>query len=199
MFIELTDQLRCPVDHDERFLVLLTSEVLNRAVRRGQLGCPVCDRTWICADGVVDFGDGPGPVERSSALDGDALKALLGLGGPGGYVCLVGSPATGWPDLAEKLGGVHLAAVNPDPRAVESRGMSLLRSARIPLKSRSMRGVVLGRGFAADPAWQREAIRVVLPGLRVVGEGGPVPSLPGLNILAEADGVWVAEARSQPQ
>ncbi len=38
-----------------------------------------------------------------------------------------------------------------------------------------MRGVVLGEPYGGDPRWVAEAARVVLPGLRVVGEG-PVPS-----------------------
>jgi hypothetical protein len=53
-----------------------------------------------------------------------------------------------------------------------------------------MRGVVLGRPFANDPHWVREAARVVLPGLRIVGEGNdPPPEV--IEVLASAEGVWV--------
>ena len=45
MFIELTDHLRCPADHEEAFLVLLPDQMDGRAVRGGALGCPVCG--WI--------------------------------------------------------------------------------------------------------------------------------------------------------
>ena len=44
MYIELTDHLRCPENHEERFLVLLPDRVEDRSVRTGQLGCPVCGR-----------------------------------------------------------------------------------------------------------------------------------------------------------
>jgi hypothetical protein len=68
--------------------------------------------------------------------------------------------------------------------------VSVLRGGRLPLKSRSMRGVVLGKGYAASEGWIREAARVTLPGLRIVGEGvNPAAELIGL--LASAEGVWV--------
>jgi hypothetical protein len=37
-------------------------------------------------------------------------------------------------------------------------------------------------------------VRCLLPGLRVVGEGA-TPSAPELEVLASADGVWVARTR----
>ncbi len=56
MFIELTDHLRCPADHDESFLVLLPERMEGRSVRAGRLGCPVCGRTFELVDGVLDLG-----------------------------------------------------------------------------------------------------------------------------------------------
>jgi hypothetical protein len=40
----------------------------------------------------------------------------------------------------------------------------------------------------------REAARATLPGLRVVGQG-PEPELPELELLASAEGHWVAARR----
>lgn len=196
MFIELTDHLRCPADHPEQYLVLLPDRVQDRLVLAGTLACPVCGRTYPVAGGVADFGGAPPAAACGSALDADALAALLGLDGPGGYVVTVGSPATGWPDLAVRLGGVHVAAVNPDPGLASSRAVSVLRAARIPLKARSVRGVVLGGGAAVAPAWLDEAARVVLPGRHVVGEGPP-PAHPTLAVVASAPGAWVAVATGQ--
>jgi uncharacterized protein YbaR (Trm112 family) len=67
MYIELTDHLRCPENHEERFLVLLPDRVEDRSVRTGQLGCPVCGRTFVLVDGVLDVGGAadlpdPGPT-----------------------------------------------------------------------------------------------------------------------------------------
>jgi uncharacterized protein YbaR (Trm112 family) len=194
MFIELTDHLRCPRDHPEAYLVLLPDEVVGRAVRSGKLGCPVCGATFDVADGVAELDaappDAPGPV-----LPPDAVHALLGLSGPGGYVVLAGTAAEGWRELAELNPGVAMVAVNPPPSLVDSAPvLSVVRAPIIPLKARSMRGVVLGGRLGTDPGWVREAARVTLPGLRVVGQG-PEPEIPELEMLASAAGCWVAARR----
>ena len=191
MFIELTDHLRCPADHDESFLVLLPDRMEGRSVRTGHLGCPVCGRTFQLAEGVLDIGDAPAPgVESGSMLEADALTTLTGMHGPGGYLTLVGPVASLWSDFAELNPGVALVAVNPPGEVADTLELSVLRGARLPIKSGSMRGVVLGRPFADDPYWVREAARVVLPGLRIVGEGvDPPPDL--VELLASAEGVWV--------
>lgn len=192
MFIELTDHLRCPADHEERFLVLLPDRLEGRSVIEGQLGCPVCGRTFGLHDGVLDIGGDPGraDADAETALAPDALVALAGVNGPGGYFALVGAPADRWRSVAGLLPGVALVAVNPSRLPTGEPGISVLRGGRLPLKSRSMRGVVLGRGYADDEGWVREASRVVLPGLRVVGEGRtPAPEL--IDLMASAGGAWV--------
>ena len=195
MFIELTDHLRCPADHDESFLVLLPGKMEGRSVRTGHLGCPVCGRTFQLTDGVLDIGDAPASgAVGGSVLDAEALTTLTGLHGPGGYLTLVGPVASLWSDVAVLNPGVALVAVNPPGEVSDTLELSVLRGARLPIKSGSMRGVVLGRPFADDPSWIREAARVVLPGLRVVGEGNdPAPEL--IELLASADGVWVGVKR----
>jgi hypothetical protein len=92
--------------------------------------------------------------------------------------------------VAELNPGVALVAVNPPGEIFDTPTLSVLRGARLPIKSGSMRGVVLGRSFADDPHWVKEAARVVLPGLRVVGEGDN-PGTDLIDLLASADGVWV--------
>ncbi len=197
MFIELTDHLRCPADHDESFLVLLPDRIEDRSVRAGRLGCPVCGRTYEVVDGVFQAGEPPEVEETGSpTLDADALHALTGLAGPGGYMALVGRVAGLWSEVAELNPGVALVGINPDPEVPDSPGISVVRSGRIPLRSRSMRGVVLGRGYAEDPFWIAEAARVVLPGLRVVGEGSD-PSEDTIDLMASAGGVWVGTIARQ--
>ena len=199
MFIELTDHLRCPLDHDESFLILLPDRMEGRSVRTGHLGCPVCGRTFELKDGVLNIGDAPVPAaEHPSVLDADALTTLAGLHGPGGYLTLVGPVAALWSAVAESIPGVALVAVNPPDSVVDTAELSVLRGGRLPIKSGSMRGVVLGRPFADDPYWIRESARVVLPGLRVVGEGNdPAPDL--IELLASADGVWVGVGKKRKQ
>ena len=195
MFIELTDHLRCPADHDESFLVLLPDRLEGRSVIEGQLGCPVCGQTFMLSAGVFDTGDGPvAGAATAGKLDAEALTALVGLSGPGGYMVLVGPPADLWQDVAGCNPGVGLVAINPGPAVADVPGISVLRSGRIPLKSRSMRGVVLGRPYAGDPHWVREAARVVLPGLHIVGEGS-APAADAIDLLASADGLWVGTGK----
>src|SRR5690242_2446548 len=123
------------------------------------------------------------------------MHVLLGLSGPGGYAALVGSAAVAWRGLADPNPGVALIAVNP-PATIHDAAptLSVLRAPLMPLKVRSMRGVVLGPEFAAAPLWIREAARVTLPGLRVVGSGPP-PELDELELLATAEQWWVASRR----
>jgi hypothetical protein len=114
----------------------------------------------------------------------------VGLHGPGGYLALVGSVGDDWQRIAELNPGVALVAINPGPVVTDAPGVSVIRSGRIPLKSRSMRGVVLAGPYGDNPHWVREAARVVLPGLRIVGEGAD-PSPEVIELMASAEGVWV--------
>jgi uncharacterized protein YbaR (Trm112 family) len=195
VFIELTDHLRCPADHAEQYLVLLPDRIVERSVIAGRLGCPVCGRTWAVAEGVAELGGPPPAPPSGAALDPAGMHVLLGLSGPGGYAALVGSAAEAWRGLAAELKGVGLVAVNP-PAGIGDAApvLSVVRAPLIPLKARSLRGVVLGAEVSNDPHWLREAARATLPGLRVVGRG-PEPELPELELLASAEGHWVAARR----
>ena len=193
MFIELTDHLRCPNQHDESFLVLLPGTMEGRSVRTGDLGCPVCGRTFQLADGVFDTGDAPAAA-ADSVLDVDAINTLVGLHGPGGYLTLVGAPGALWSEVAELNPGVALVTVNPPSQVIDGPGVSVIRSGGLPIKSASMRGVVLGRPFGDNPQWVKEAARVVLPGLRIIGEGKHPPD-DLVELLASAEGVWVGTTR----
>jgi uncharacterized protein YbaR (Trm112 family) len=190
MFIELADHLRCAADHEEQHLVLLPARIEERWVREGSLGCPVCGREYQIVDGVFDTGDGPADPPAPSALDTAAVSALTGLGGPGGYVLLVGGAATRWPALAEQIPDVAIVAMNPDPSVIDGPGVSVLRGTRPPIRSGSMRAVVLGPGYGDDEEWVSEAMRVTLAGLRIVGEGAE-PVRQDLDIMAVAEGCWV--------
>jgi uncharacterized protein YbaR (Trm112 family) len=194
MFIELTDHLRCPEDHEESFLVLLPDTMNGRSVITGQLGCPVCGRTYSVRDGILDLGGAPVEAAERTRLTADALTALAGLSGPGGYFTLVGPLGSLATEFHETNPGVTLVAVNPPANVPDAAGISVIRAPCLPLKSRSMRGLALGKPFADDPTWIGEAIRVVLPGLRIVGEGA-APAEDAIELMASADGVWVGTGK----
>src|SRR5688572_26146748 len=106
MFIELTDHLRCPLDHPEQFLVLLPSRMDGRRVLTGELGCPVCGTVVHLADGIADWG-GASPSAAGSGLTAEAVAAFLGLSGPGGFALLAGGATTLAPALARLLPGAR--------------------------------------------------------------------------------------------
>jgi hypothetical protein len=193
MFIELTDHLRCPVEHEEQYLVLLPEVMDGRRVVSGDLGCPVCGRVVRVDQGIADFGDAA-PAAGESSLTAEALAAFLGISGPGGYVALAGGLTALAPGLALLLPGVRLVLVNPEINALDSESGSVLRAGRLPLKSSSMRGVAVGADLAAQASWVDDAARAVLPGLRLVAEGGTPPA-EGVEVLGLAGGVWVAKKR----
>lgn len=195
MFIELTDILRCPADHEEGVLVLLPDGVADRLVVSGQLGCMDCGRIYPVVEGVAQFGEAPAAATGNTRLTGAAMAAFLGLGGPGGFVALVGGAAAEWKALAAEQEGVHLVAVNSPDGMLAGRGVSVVRGGTIPIRSRQLRGVVLGAGFASDPHWIREARRVLLPGRHLVGESDTPPA-DGLEVMASADGVWVGKTQA---
>src|SRR6184192_1624857 len=144
--------LRCPESHGEAFLVMSTGEMLGRMVRSGILGCPICRREFPIVKGIVDFsGKGKGetgnvgdtqptfPVSRFPfpAVDPQTLQALLDLGGPGGYVVLVGSAARHAVGLAGLMGGIHFIGINAPPDLEELPVLSLLVCrGMIPLRRR---------------------------------------------------------------
>ena len=195
MFIELTDHLRCPEDHEEQYLVLLPDRIEDRSVREGRLGCPVCGRTYVVEDGALDLSGGHAvPAAEETSLTAEAIAALAGLNGPGGYLVLVGGPGAAWREVGEQVPRVGLVALNPGPSIRDEPGVSVIRADRLPLKNRSMRAVVLGAPYGGDPRWVAEAARTVLPGLRVVGEGVE-PSDGVIDLMATAGPVWVGSPR----
>lgn len=191
MHIELTDHLRCLSDHAESFLVLLPDAMNGRRVLRGSLGCPVCGSIVPVEDGVAEFGGG-GPSDEPTALSAEAVAAFLGVSGPGGYVALAGGATAVAAELGALLPGIALVLVNPPAGTADSLTGSVLRAGRLPLKQNSMRGVVVGGDAAETAGWVPDAIGAVLPGLRVVVEGGAPPAA-GVELLAMAEGCWVGK------
>ena len=190
MFIELTDHLICPSDHEEQYLVLLPEAMDGRRVITADLGCPVCSRVMRVRYGIAELDPvtpSPGPVR--SGLNPEAIAAFLGLSGPGGFVALVGSVGQFAPDLMSRLAGVGLALINPPAGTEDTLQASVVRANRLPLKHASMRGVVLGPEFASNPNWIADAVRATLPGLRVVAEGGEPPET--IQVLGRTAQCWV--------
>lgn len=191
MQIELTDHLRCPEGHEESYLVLLTGKLAGRRVVTGHLGCPVCGREVKIRDGVVDF-SGATPGSGDSTLTAEGIVAFLGLGGPGGWIALAGAAGRLASGVSALLPGVQIVAVNPPAEGETEAATSVVRSPRLPLKSGSMRGVVLGADLAGRSEWVTDAARALLPGLRLVVEApAPAQAPEGVEVMASAPACWV--------
>jgi hypothetical protein len=188
MFIELTDALRCTAPHPESFLVLLPGVMEGRQVVSGELGCPVCGRVVTILNGVADFGGGV-PTDGRTALSAEAVAAFLGISGPGGYVALVGGVTSLVEELTRLLPDVGLALINPRLEVSAGSAAGILRAGRLPLRAGSLRGIVLGADLPGDGEWVRDATGAVLPGLRVVGEGGDAAE--AVELLAQSPVCWV--------
>jgi len=193
MFIELAEFLRCPADHEEQsYCVIVPDRMLDRVVRTGSIGCPVCKREYLIVDGAVRFDD-VSPVESEAGPAGlpapEAVQALLGLTGPGGYVVLVGSAAPIAEPLAALLPETHLVTVNPPTTTWSFTSSALFSQARIPLRDSMARGVVVGADSTAEH-WLSEGARVLLKGLRLVVLSEDV-TVDGVERLAVGDGMWV--------
>jgi hypothetical protein len=188
MHIELTDHLTCPGSHEEQFLVLLPGRVKGRRVISGHLGCPFCGWSTAWDDGVPIMGEAPTADEAPPPFDVEAVLAMLGLEGPGGWLALAGRAAHHAEAMAAALPGVHVVAVNPPTALEASEAVSAIRAAAWPLKRHAMRGVVVGADVGESSA---SALASVLPGLRCVGEGEPPPLGPGDQLLAAVEGLWV--------
>jgi uncharacterized protein YbaR (Trm112 family) len=200
--IELTEMLRCPEQHAENVLVLSTGEMLGRMVRSGMLGCPVCHREYPIIRGVARFTGGgvtsAAPAPRSPPpVEAQTLQALLDLGGPGGYVVLLGSAARHGVGLAGLMGGIHFVGVNAPPDVEELPVLSLLAcDTMVPLRHAMARGVVVGAegvGGAGGAGWLADAARILLRGRRVVVEREDVSGVPGVTRLAAGQGLFVGE------
>lgn len=192
MFIEITEYLRCPSDHDPEWLVLASDAMANRHVVTGTLGCPICRTEYPIREGVVRFGSPPAVPLVGAVPAADVVQALVGLESPGGYVALVGSAAALAPGLQACMAGVHFVVVNAagDP----GMGCTVLETAdRLPLRDRVLRGVVLGGEVAW--AWLPEAHRVVLNGQRVVALTDSITAPDVLEELARGEGLWVGRRR----
>ena len=184
MFIELTDHLRCPMRHDESFLVLLPSRTEGRRVVAGQLGCPRCGWESSWDDGIPDFGGGE-PAQGALPFDADAAVAMLGIDGPGGWLAMVGNAGAIAHDASALLAGVNIVAINPPVEVLPADSVSVIRSGPWPLKRAALRGLVLG----SDAGERAGAVGSVLPGLRVCGSG----TLPddGVEMIATGGDAWV--------
>src|SRR6476661_5494335 len=200
MFIELVDALRCPVPHEESWLVASATRMEARHIVDGMLGCPICHAEYPVKGGVVDFRREPTAPRTSvdaPARDGTEamrLAAFLGLGDAVGFAVLLddwGAHASALRELVE----TPLILVDP-PAGVEGEpGISVLLSdGPIPLANGAARGTAI-HGRATQRAM--DAVRITRSGGRLLAPASV--ALPaGVRELARDESLWVGEKEPDP-
>jgi uncharacterized protein YbaR (Trm112 family) len=195
MFIELIDLLRCPVPHEDSWLVAAFTKMDGRFVRQGKLGCPVCSNTYPIVDGTAHFelAVSADPALAAPASDDEVVRAaaLLGLTRPGALVLIMGSSGAGAAQLAEMTDS-RVIIVNPPMRIAETEKVGIVTAgARLPLADASADGMIIDDSSSALVS---EAARLLKPGGRIVA--GPDADLgPRFTELARDERNVVAESR----
>ena len=193
MFIELVDVLRCPVPHEDSWLVGTATRTEFRHIVEGTLGCPVCRAQYPVRRGVADLRRTSTAVTTRELTPDETeatrLAAFLDLTDRTGVAVLLGE----WSAHAPALRGLvetPLLVVDPAEGVEGEPGISVIRcDGELPMAAGSARGVVLDLGGEARTA---SAVRAARPGGRVVAPVAlPLPA--GLTELARDERAWVAE------
>ena len=147
MFIELIDALRCPISHEESWLVAAAARIEHRHIVQGTLGCPVCSAEYPIRDGVVDFRRGirDRAASRPAAPGEPAMRlaAMLDLTDAQGFAVLLGS----WGMCATELSAIvetPLILLDPPADIIGAPGISVLRTdGDLPLASGAARAMAI--------------------------------------------------------
>lgn len=209
MRLDLAERLRCPRAHAATPLVVVTTAVAARDLRRGFAGCPVCQLEVRIVEGDVVFSEAPAEsatdaVRTTTPADTwmptlDRLIALLGLAEPGGSVLLTGRYARLATDLARATDVAVVVMWSVDAIAADEHVATVrgLRAAA-PFSDATFRGAALdldALGPSATherSAFAGDVVRSVAVAGRVVATVGLVRP-DGLKELARDAFEWVAE------
>ncbi len=193
MFIELVDALRCPVPHEESWLVASTGRMVFRHILDGTLGCPVCEAQYPIRHGIVDFrrtGDVPLPADAPPDEEqATRLAALLDLTDDTGFALLLGAWSVHAP-LVRARAETPLIIVDPPDSMKGEPGISGIRcDGVLPVAAGVARGVAIDGGSAARVASAVRATRA--KGRLVAPVTMPLPA--EVTELARDETVWVGE------
>ena len=198
MFIELVDALRCPVPHEESWLVASATRMEARHLVEGTLGCPVCRAEYPIRRGVVDFRRRPAESTASTARTPPSdpaqavrLAAFLDLADPSGFAVLLGAwgaQASGLRELVE----TPLVLVDPSEGTEGEPGISVVRcDGEIPLAAGAARAVAVD---LVSPERLASAVRVAKVGGRLLAPAA-LPRPDRVRELARDAELWVGEKK----
>lgn len=196
MFIELIDLLRCPVEHEESWLVAAFTRMEGRFVIEGKLGCPVCAASYPISEGIARFSPAvprvalaPGAVSADEVI---RVAAMLGLTRAGMTVVLQGRDAVLAPSLVE-MSGARVIAVNAESHVPETEGLAAVTAAgRLPVATGSVDALLVGAD--AGTSMMAEASRTLRRGGRLVAPSSIKVSAGSLRQLARDERNVVLES-----
>jgi len=192
MFIELVDLLRCPVPHDETWLVATVERMRDRAILDGVLGCPICLAEYPVRAGVVYFApEETAPSTASSPLPDDAMRIAAGLDLTDAQTVAVLQGRWGEnAHLVRSLSPSQLLVLNPPRDLAVAEGISAIVSHGVPLAAASVGAVAFDE--TATPDVSDALVRSLRPGGAVLGPASPNPP-EGVTVVARDDTLWVGE------
>ena len=205
MHILLTDVVTCPRCGPEFGLIVLADALEERRVQAGQLGCPNCREEYPIAGGVADL-RWPRAAQEDRVGGGEhradperpyRVAALLGITGPAGPVAVLADDPALVDEVQQHLPDVAVVGVSstPPPGAGAAAAGWVLASGVLPFRSRSLGGVVLAGGAAAESV--EEGLRCLRRGARIVVDPAPAGTTDallreGAELLLEQEEVAVA-------
>lgn len=195
MRVEVVEMLRCRRDHEPAWLVAVSEDAVDRDIRSGVLGCPVCSAQYPIADGIADLRAGADAVTPPQPADPDRairVAAMLGLEDGTGVVALAGAWGAAAAAVASLAERAHVIAIDPPSGVRATATVSVvLAGGDVPLRPRTARGIALDDAHA-DAAAMARAIEALGPRGRLVAPAGTaVPA--GVGVLARDASWWVAE------
>ncbi len=196
MFTELIDTLRCPMAHEDSWLVATSTRTGNRHILDGKVGCPVCKTTFDITDGEVMFT--ATPVLRSAiVLDDDAafrLAAQLHLVETPQPILLTGLWSRAVAPLRRIVSSVTMFVGDATTVVTQDERVSTLRLpvTGIPLATGALRGVALDRAHSGA-VFVHAAARVLRTGGRLVVPASVALDVQVWRTLATDADVTVAE------
>lgn len=212
MHLTLTDRLTCPACGPDAGLILLADRIENRRVLEGRLGCPSCRADYPIRGGYAELrpdaaartagagtdedvgagatasqvvaGAGQDPMRASDVEQATRLAALMGLAQGRGFAVLAGPAATLAASMASLLPDMELVTTWPELAEEEERaGVNRLGADALPFFRGSMRAVAL-TGSRPGAGLLTEAVRVVVPGGRIVVDPADAPDAGDMDGIA---------------
>jgi uncharacterized protein YbaR (Trm112 family) len=190
VFLPLVDILRCPRPHDDTWLVASIDRADGRDIVEGKLGCPICSTEYPIHEGEVDFGGAGAPATYVAPREEDAVRlaASLDLTDPRAVALIQGSWGAHAP-LIRSLSPAQLLLVDPPLGVTGGDGISIVRSALVPVAAASVHGAAFDA--QASESMIASLARAVRGGGRLLGPAAaPIPA--GFTELARDGEVWVA-------